>query len=551
MAMALNIEKDRLFEAGTTDTIWKKYCGFLDLSLEDCMIIQKALLMEQVELVWDSGLVRMITHEEKPASVDEFRRIFPLTTYKDYEPVLGGKREDFLVGKPAIWAHTSGHSGVNKWVPYTTGNVSRLADDTLSAFILSSATRKGKVHLRPDVRVVLNLPPVPYITGIMAWSAGQRISYQAIPPLEKADKMSFQGRIQEGYIIALGTGVDFVASISVVLAKVGENFSHISGRARFDLDFWRPMALWRIFQALLKSKIAKRPILPRDIWKVKGLVCGGTDTAVYRDQIYYHWGVQPLEVYASTETGIIAMQGWNKKDMTMVPYSNFYEFIPEEEWLKGKENPEYQPSTVLLDEVKPGRTYEIVATNFHGGAFLRYRLGDLVKFTTMADNQTDVKLPQMVFFSRADELIDIAGFTRLDEKTIWTAIKNTMTPYEDWCARKEFRGGRPVLHLYLELKNGDIPDADFARQVDAQLAMLNEGYRDLKNMVGVPPVIVTLLKNGTFTRYMQEKQAEGFDLAHLKPPHINASDQIINNLTLISEREPVIARKEGETLSRI
>ena len=137
-------------------------------------------------------------------------------------------------------------------------------------------------------------------------------------------------------------------------------------------------------------------MLPRDIWKVKGLVCGGTDTAIYRDLIYHYWGVQPLDVYVSTETGFIAMQGWNKKGMTFVPYSNFYEFIPEEEWLKSREDKEYQPSTVLLDEVESGKIYEIVITNFYGGPFLRYRLGDLIRIISLKDEEMGVNLPQMV-----------------------------------------------------------------------------------------------------------------------------------------------------------
>ena len=105
----------------------------------------------------------------------------------------------------------------------------------------------------------------------------------------------------------------------------------------------------------------------------------------------------------------IAMQGWNKKGMTFVPYSNFYEFIPEEEWLKSKDDKGYQPSTVLLDAVEEGKTYEIVITNFHGGPFFRYRLGDLIKICSLKDEETGVNLPQMIFQSRTDDIINIAG----------------------------------------------------------------------------------------------------------------------------------------------
>jgi hypothetical protein len=196
----------------------------------------------------------------------------------------------------------------------------------------------------------------------------------------------------------------------VVLAKVGESFSQLRWSTKFSQRTWHPLALFRLLKAIVKSKLIKRPVLPRDIWRVKGLVCGGTDTAIYRDQINYYWGTQPLDIYVSTETGFIAMQGWNKKGMTFVPYSNFYEFIPEEEWLKSKNDKGYQPSTVLLDEVEEGKTYEIVTTNFHGGPFFRYRLGDLVKICSLKDEEAEVDLPQMIFQSRTDDITDTVGF---------------------------------------------------------------------------------------------------------------------------------------------
>ena len=224
------------------------------------------------------------------------------------------------------------------------------------------------------------------------------------------------------------------------------------------------------------------------------------------------------------------MQSWSKTSMTFVPYSNFYEFIPETEWLKNKENPEYQPSTVLLDEVKEGETYEIVITNFHGGPLLRYRLGDLIKISALEDKEAGVNLPQMIFQSRADDIIDIAGFARLDEKTLWQAIQNTALPYVDWSARKELQQGNPTLHIYLELSFNNLYQHEVEHRIDLQLMALNEDYRDLRNMTGTQPLLVTLLNQGSFQKYQRRKQAAGFDLAHLKPPHVNAPDATINDL---------------------
>jgi len=40
-----------LFKQGNYDELWQRCCGFLDLSLDDFMKIQRRLLLEQMELL--------------------------------------------------------------------------------------------------------------------------------------------------------------------------------------------------------------------------------------------------------------------------------------------------------------------------------------------------------------------------------------------------------------------------------------------------------------------------------------------------------------------
>ena len=40
-----------LIRQGRYDEVWRQYCGFLDLSLEEFMKIQERLLLEQLDLV--------------------------------------------------------------------------------------------------------------------------------------------------------------------------------------------------------------------------------------------------------------------------------------------------------------------------------------------------------------------------------------------------------------------------------------------------------------------------------------------------------------------
>jgi hypothetical protein len=246
------------------------------------------------------------------------------------------------------------------------------------------------------------------------------------------------------------------------------------------------------------------------------------------------WGVVPEEVYAATEFGLFAIQTWSREGLTFFPHLDFLEFIREKDYRAFVRNPSFIPKSFLMNEVQAGAEYVLVGTNFHGGALIRYVLGDLVKVTALEDPKTDVRLPQFVFISRIDDVIDIGGFTRLTEKTIWQAIENSGIPYEEWMLRKEFLGGKPGLHLYIEGKEGP-PAADAATaRIHESLKRLDKPYRELEEITGLKPLSVSFLSKGTFHRYYEERQAAGAELAQLKPPHLNAPDKVLENLLRMS-----------------
>ena len=54
-------------------------------------------------------------------------------------------------------------------------------------------------------------------------------------------------------------------------------------------------------------------------------------------------------------------------------------------------------------------------------------------------------------------------------------------------------------------------------------------------------VKVNLLPRGTFANDTAQRQADGADLAHLKPPHVNPSDEVLSHLLGRPEAEAVAA----------
>ncbi len=521
-----------LLKQGRKSQIWTKFCGFLDLNIDEFMRIQERLLLEQLNLISTTEIGKRFLGDKAPASLEEFREKAPITNYEDYQVFFEEKRDQYQGAH--VWAHTSGRSGHFKWIPYTQQAYQRLGERVLAGVILASAREKGEVRIEEGDTLVYNTPPRPYISGIALRALAEQFDFHFVPALEKTEEMDFQERIEMGFEVGLETGIDVLGSMSVVLVKIGERFAEGARSSQLSRNLFHPKVALRLLKGFARSKLKGRPMLPKDLWSVKALPTGGMDTSIYKDKIAYYWGVEPYEQYGSTEEGSLATQGWNKKYMTFFPDAAFLEFIPEEEWAKWRRNPAYVPQTVLMNEVQKDKRYEVVITSFHGKPLLRYRTYDLVKFPELRDKETGVDLPQMSFAGRSGDFIDLAGFTGLiDEKMVWQAILNTGIDYNEWSIRKETTESDPVLRLYLE-PSGSI-DCETARcKVHELLKSLNSFYADYESMIQKRALEVTLLKPGTFQAYQAAMAAAGKDLAHLKPPHMNASEESIYLLTKLS-----------------
>ncbi len=529
-----------LLRQGRKEELWQMCCGFLDLSLEQFMDIQKRLLLEEIELLKNSELGRRVMGGAMPNTVEEFREQVPLTTYSDYLPELVEKREDVLPAKPAMWIHTIGKPG-----EYNIKNVP-LSERFLYEFervaggvgLLASCDHEGNFLAKEHIKTLSTMGSRYYGSGVVGYMAQKALGYDLLP--SNVEGLSFQERMEAGFKEALSRGLDSCGGLPSILVYVGEMFRQgaIDIDTRFLLS--HPKASARFIKGLIKNKLAHRPMLPKDLWSVKVVVGGGTDSGIFREMVEELWGRHLLEIYAGTDGGIYATQTWDYEGMTFIPNLNFFEFIPEREWFKWQLDHSYQPKTILLDEVKSGEKYEIVITNFHGGILTRYRIGDIVKITSLQNERLGIDIPQMMFEKRADELIIIFGFGHLTEKLIGEAIENTGIPYVDWTARKEIIDDKPALHIYLELAETYIAsERSVAASVYGELEKLDSiyhfnlhkyAYGDAISFLGLRPVAVTFLPEGAFSSYISRRQAEGAALDRLKPPHINPSDEALSLL---------------------
>jgi hypothetical protein len=526
-----------LLKNNRDEELWQLCCGFLDLSLEQFMNIQRSLLLEQLAQLKSCSLGQKLLRGAQPLTVEEFRRQVPLTTYVDYCPELLEKREDVLPAPPAHWIQTSGKSGEYpfKWVPVSQRFWEEAGLNFSAIALLGSCHRKGEVVLKRKMKLLHAAAQPPFLTSAIAHRLEEDIDFDFLPNLNEAEQMDFEERVESGFKMALSDGMDGFYGLAGVLVAIGKRFQTGSSRTSKASLLSQPKALLRLTNGILKSKRARRALMPKDLWNLKVITSMGTDSLVFKDKIEELWGRKPLNVYGTTETTVVATQTWDYKDMVFFPNLNFLEFIPEDECRLAKIDKFHKPKTILLDEVQPGKIYELVITSFHSGIMVRYRTGDLIRITALSNDALGIKLPQMMLEGRADDLIDL-GFMRLNERVIWQALEHTCIPYRDWTAHKE-KGESPKLHIYLELANGYYTSSEeVAARLYEAIKKLDDGlyvYKEIasiENLIDFKPIEVTLLREGTFSSYKRFRKAENAALIDLKPPHVNPSKEELSLL---------------------
>jgi len=510
------------------DQIWQQYCGFLDLTISQYMEIQYRLMMEQLELYSNCELGRRIMKGKKPASVDEFRRIVPLTTYQDYADLLLPKVESALPTKPLVWIETTWEGARNpiKVAPYNENMINGYKNGIMAIIILATSKQRGQFTLRGGENFLYGMAPLPYLSGMIPHLVASELSVNFMPPIQEAELMGFRERNKAGFMLGMQKGVDLFFGMSSIVAKMGENFaSGNSTGGGLNILKNTPTMNSRLLKAWLNKK-QDVPIMPKDIWNLKGLACTGTDSTSLKKKIEHYWGVRPLEIFAGTESNCVAVETWNKNGMVFFPDIDFYEFIPELETEKNLENPSYVPNTYLMDELLPGSQYELVISNFKGGAFSRYRTGDIFRCISRRNEEEGIDLPQFTYIDRFPTIIDIAGFTRISEATISEAIRISNLDIDDWFAVKETDDVKKAfLHIYVEVGMRGMRDGLNREIIKEHLSIyfrhIDSDFKDLKALLEMDPLVVSIIPRGTLSQFVE---TYGRELRRINPSHYDVID---------------------------
>lgn len=513
------------------DKVWQEYCGFLDLDLNAYMKIQTRLMSEQISLWSECELGKKLLKGKRPKTIDEFRRMVPLTTYGDYADILLQKKGDLLPDHPIIWIQTTWEGGKHpiKVAPYTKSMLETYRNNVIACLMLSTSSKKGKFDVRATDTFLYGLAPLPYATGLFPLALNEEIDIEFLPHVKDAVKMSFSGRNKEGFKMGLKKGIDFFFGlgsvaycVSLSISSMGKGSSKPSeDKSKKSLIFSCSLRmLIKLILAKYRCKKEGRELKPKDLFQLKGFMVAGTDNHCYKDDLEELWGIRPMELFAGTEPSCIGTETWTRDGMYFFPDTCFYEFIPEAEMLKNMENEEYEPSTYLMDEVVPGEKYELVISVLKGGAFVRYRVGDVYQCVGLSNHEDGTRIPRFKYIDRIPTIIDIAGFTRISENSIQDVVDISGLPIENWIAVKEYnKQNRPMMHMYVEMKSEDVLNVAVSKdilreQLSIYFKYVDQDYKDLKHILGMDPLEITILKCGTFAAYHSQKR---MTLKHINP----------------------------------
>ncbi|HML37835.1 MAG TPA: GH3 auxin-responsive promoter family protein [Bacillota bacterium] len=498
--------------------IWQEYCGFLDLNIEEYMQIQNRLMLEQLSLWSNSGLGRALLDGKQPKTIEEFRRMMPLTTYGDYADILLQKQGDMLPDKPIIWIQTTWEGGKNpvKVAPYTKSMLDTYKNNVLACMILSTSTEKGQFNVKSADTFLYGLAPLPFATGLFPLALSEELDIEFLPPVKEAVQMSFSERNKKGFKLGLKKGIDFFFGLGSVAYFVSLSLSAMSGsKPKKDSGEgggkkgfkYPPDMMFKLMRAKYQCKKENRELKPKDLFRLKGFMVAGTDNDCYKNDLEDLWGIRPMELFAGTEPSCIGTEIWTRDGLYFFPDACFYEFIPEDEMNRSMEDAEYQPKTYLMDEVIPNEKYELVISVLKGGAFVRYRVGDVYRCVGLECSAENTKIPRFKYVDRIPTVIDIGGFTRISENCIRDVVDLSGLAVQGWFAVKEFnKQNRPLLHMYVEMKRESLTSSAVTRDIlrehlSVYFKYVDNDYKDLKRILGMDPLEITILKCGTFEEY--------------------------------------------------
>lgn len=261
------------------------------------------------------------------------------------------------------------------------------------------------------------------------------------------------------------------------------------------------------------------PIIPR-IWpKVEWLYGMGTGAlSLYAKKLRRYIGEEmPIHYlgYTATEAFMAVPVELNSFEYVMLPQNGFYEFRP-------VDSPDYE-NLLTIRDLEPGKEYEIILTNMSG--FYRYRIEDVVRCTGYYH-----KSPKITFCYRLNQIANISG-EKISQMAFDEMVDNLSECMGDMYIGYSIYPDRSTSpgHYVLLLETAS-PVSDEKKE------KYNEAFEKMlcKGNISVEPLIksgalghpeVKFLRHGTYDDYREVLRKRGANLNQVKPIKVIDNDE--------------------------
>ena len=401
--------------------------------------INKKLLFKILKTNKDTEYGRKY-HFSEIKTVEDFRRLVPVTTYTDYEPyvkrMIENEETNLLTSLPLVgYAQSSGTAGGRKFVPLTQPEVNVYTKYTVTRMLALAddySKKRGNGHLRPG-RGVFTCPSFDdylpngmlcsNIADVAAKQLGFLYPYILVVPFtklfapEEADfrYVNMRFALEDKHCMYMFSV--FLKAYTDVLRYLENNWEiivdDIEKGTISDISRATPEA-----REMLASAIKPNPVraaelrrefskgfddtIIKRIWPDMAVVCGiGTSTFEPFSVIGKRYSKDvPFDysIYGASEGLFAAVDELESPKQLMLIDSCFYEFVPVED----------ESRILCLNELEAGREYEIVITNQAG--LYRYKCGDVIKVVGYMN-----QCPYVQFSHRKGQLLNLTGEKTTEE----------------------------------------------------------------------------------------------------------------------------------------
>jgi hypothetical protein len=250
----------------------------------------------------------------------------------------------------------------------------------------------------------------------------------------------------------------------------------------------------------------------------------GANFSIYDDKVNYYTDSLPIysPAYASTEAMIGINPYGYKIRYVIIPDTAFYEFISIE---KGNDECEH---TLCLDELKIGKKYEIVLTNYAG--LYRYRIGDVIKVVDFYNN-----CPEIEFLYRKNQVLNMVS-EKTNEEHLTNALRSTIRKLNlnlvDYTTLPDnsITPGRYV--FYFEFKNNisNYKVELLEETLDSEIRNSNLAYDRARYNKRLGMVKAMLLSPNTFNLVKESLLNKGISKNQIKIPRVITNNRDILNI---------------------